>query len=108
MSSVTEVSSYSGNMEYSKDGVSLLSIPELGQTCLERATEIYQTDNGNSKNKSGINVALKKIAEQLSLGDDDDDYIYSNQAQDLDFPGKNVNHTSSRLQKCFNHSCISS
>ncbi|KAF8667228.1 hypothetical protein HU200_052893 [Digitaria exilis] len=86
LSSVTEVSSYSGNKEYSKDGVSLLSIPELGQTFLEQATEIYQTDNGNSKNKSGINVALKKIAEQLSLGDDDDDYIYSNQAQDLDFP----------------------
>lgn len=103
MSSVTEVSSYSGNKEYNKDGGSLLSIPELGQTCLEQTTEIYRTDNGNSKIKSGLNVALKKIAEQLSLGDDDDvdDYIYSNQAQDLDSAGKNVNHTSNRLENVF-------
>ncbi|CAL5067383.1 unnamed protein product [Urochloa decumbens] len=84
MSSVTEVSSYSGNRESNKDGGSLLSIPELGQTCLEQTTEVCRADNGNSKNKSGLNVALKKIAEQLSLGDDDDDdYIYSNQAQPL-------------------------
>ncbi|XP_062185477.1 calmodulin-binding transcription activator 4-like isoform X2 [Phragmites australis] len=85
LSSVTEVSSYSGNKEYNKDGGSLLSIPELGQTCLEQTTEVCQTDNGNSTNKSGLNVALKKIAEQLSLGDDDDDHIYSNQAQALGF-----------------------
>ncbi|OEL14040.1 Calmodulin-binding transcription activator 4, partial [Dichanthelium oligosanthes] len=86
LSSVTEVSSYSGNKEYNKDGSSLLSIPELGQTRLEQTTEVSQADNGNSKNKSGLNVALKKIAEQLSLGDDDDDgYIYSNKAQPLGF-----------------------
>ncbi|PAN37806.1 hypothetical protein PAHAL_7G124100 [Panicum hallii] len=85
LSSVTEVSSYSGNKEYNKDGGSLLSIPELGQTCLEQTTEVYQADNDNSKNKSGLNVALKKIAEQLSLGDDEDDYIYTNQVQPLGF-----------------------
>jgi hypothetical protein len=45
-------------------------------------------------------VALKKIAEQLSLGDDDDDYIYSNQAQPLgsaknvEAAGKQCNHAS--------------
>lgn len=83
LSSVTEVSSSSGNKEYNKDGGGLLSIPELGHTCLKQ----NQTDNGDSKNKSGLNMALKKIAEQLSLGkdDDDDDYIYSNPAQPLGF-----------------------
>ncbi|XP_062225452.1 calmodulin-binding transcription activator 4-like isoform X2 [Phragmites australis] len=83
LSSITEVSSYSGNREYNKDSASLLSIPELGQTFLEQTTEVCWTDNGNLTNKSGLNLALKKIAEQLSLGDDDDDYIYSNQAQPL-------------------------
>ncbi|KAJ1270659.1 hypothetical protein BS78_06G068600 [Paspalum vaginatum] len=82
LSSVTEVSSSSGNKEYNKDGGGLLSITELGHTCLNQ----NQTDNGNLKNKSGLNMALKKIAEQLSLGeDDDDDYIYSNEAQPLGF-----------------------
>ncbi|KAL6652764.1 hypothetical protein ACP70R_011689 [Stipagrostis hirtigluma subsp. patula] len=81
LSSVTEVSSYSGNKEYNIDSGTLLSIPELEQTCLEQATEVCETENGNSTNKSGLNLALKKIAEQLSLGDDDDDYIYSNHAQ---------------------------
>ena len=101
LSSVTEVSSYSGNKEYNKDGGSLLSIPELGQTCREQTTEVHGADNGISKNKSGLNVALKKIAEQLSLGDDDDDYIYTNQVQPLGFAtnteptDKKGNHTSS-------------
>ncbi|XP_002446301.2 calmodulin-binding transcription activator 4 [Sorghum bicolor] len=79
LSSVTEVSSYSGNKEYHKNDGSLLSIPEVGHTCLQQ----NRTDNGNSKNKSGLNMALKKIAEQLSLGEDDDDYIYSNQAHSV-------------------------
>ncbi|CAO2034773.1 unnamed protein product [Urochloa humidicola] len=84
LSSVTEVSSYSGNKESNKDGGSLLSIPELGRTCLKQTSEVCRADNGDSKNKSGLNMALKKIAEQLSLGDDDDDdYVYSNQAQTL-------------------------
>ena len=56
-----------------------LSIPEVGHTCLQQ----NRTDNGNSKNKSGLNIALKKIAEQLSLGEDDDDYIFSNQAHSV-------------------------
>ncbi|KAL6874359.1 hypothetical protein ACP4OV_013379 [Aristida adscensionis] len=85
LSSVTEVSSYSGNKEYNKDGGTLLSIPELGQTSLAESTEVCQTDNGNSINKCGLNLALKKIEEQLSLGDGDDDYIYSNQAHPVDF-----------------------
>jgi calmodulin-binding transcription activator len=79
LSSVTEVSSYSGNKEYNKNDGSLLSIPEVGHTCQQN-----QTGNGNSKNKSELNMALKKIAEQLSLGeDDDDDYIYSNQTHSM-------------------------
>ncbi|XP_035819352.1 calmodulin-binding transcription activator 4 isoform X2 [Zea mays] len=79
LSSVTEVSSYSGNKEYTKNDGGLLSIPEVGHTCLQQ----NRTDNGNSKNKSGLNIALKKIAEQLSLGEDDDDYIFSNQAHSV-------------------------
>jgi hypothetical protein len=103
LSSVTEVNSCSDN----KDGGNLLSIPQLGQTCLEQTTEV-RADNDNSKNKSGLNVALKKIAEQLSLGEDnDDDYIYSNQAQPLGFStniedaGKTDNHISSQLENIF-------
>jgi hypothetical protein len=80
LSSVTEVSSYSGNKEYNKNDGGLLSIPEVGHICLQQ----NRTDNSNSQNKSGLNMALKKIAEQLSLGeDDDDDYICSNQAHSM-------------------------
>jgi len=80
LSSVTEVSSYSGNKEYNKNDGGLLSIPDVGHTCLQQ----NRTDNGNLQNKSGLNMALKKIDEQLSLGeDDDDDYIYSNQAHSV-------------------------
>lgn len=80
MSSVTEVSSYSGNKEYNRNDGALLNRPEVGHTYLQN----NQTDNGSSQNKSGLNMALKKIAEQLSLGeDDDDDYIYSNQAHSV-------------------------
>ncbi|KAF0924982.1 hypothetical protein E2562_015045 [Oryza meyeriana var. granulata] len=97
LSSVTEVSSYSANKEYNKDSGILLSIPELGQSTivgapalghssLEQSIEVCQVDNSNSTNKSGLNRALKQIVEQLSLGDDeDDDYIYVNQAQPFDF-----------------------
>ncbi|KAL5214071.1 hypothetical protein ABZP36_003223 [Zizania latifolia] len=117
LSSVTEVSSYSANKDYNKESGILLSIPELDQTTLlcapvlgqstpEQSIEVHQIDNSNSTNKSGLNVALKKIAEQLSLGDDeDDDYIYINQAQPLDFitnieaPDRQGGHTSNQLRK---------
>lgn len=93
-SSVTEVSSYSVNKEYYHDSGILLSIPELeqstvigkpelGQTSLEQSSEFCMTDSNDSTNKSGLDQALKSIAEQLSLGDDD--YIYLNQARSLDF-----------------------
>ncbi|GJN27835.1 hypothetical protein PR202_gb15889 [Eleusine coracana subsp. coracana] len=83
LSSLTEVTSYSVNKEHNRESGTLLSIPELGKTCLEQHSEVYQADNGNTANKSGLNVALRKIVEQLSLGDDGDDYIYSNQVPPL-------------------------
>jgi calmodulin-binding transcription activator len=93
-SSVTEVSSYSANKEYNHDSGVLLSIPELqqstvmgipelDQSSLERSSEFCMVNNNDSTNTSGLNQALKSIAEQLSLGDDD--YIYINQACSLDF-----------------------
>ncbi|CAM0904900.1 unnamed protein product [Alopecurus aequalis] len=93
-SSVTEVSSYSVNKEYYHDSGILLSIPELeqstvigkpelGQNSLERSSEFCMADSNDSTTKSGLDQALKSIAEQLSLGDDD--YIYLNQARSLDF-----------------------
>lgn len=88
LSSLTEVTSYSVNKEH-RDSGTLLSIPELGQTSLGQNSEVHWAESGNTVNKSGLNVALKKIVEQLSLGDDDDDYIYSNQPQPLG-PAKNV------------------
>jgi calmodulin-binding transcription activator len=100
LSYLTELTSHSVNKEHNRDSGTLLSIQELGQTCLEQNSEVYRGDNGNTANKSGLNVALKKIAEQLSLGDDDDDYIYSNQAQPLgsaksvEAAGKQCNHAS--------------
>jgi calmodulin-binding transcription activator len=100
LSSLTEVTSYYVNKEHNRDSGTLLSIPEIGQTYLEQNSAVYQADNGSTSNKSGLNVALKKIAEQLSLGDDDDDYIYSNQAQPLgsaknvEAAGKQCNHAS--------------
>ncbi|KAK3144951.1 hypothetical protein QOZ80_4AG0320280 [Eleusine coracana subsp. coracana] len=83
LSSLTEVTSYSVNKEHNRESGTLLSIPEFGKTCLEQYSEVYQADNGNTANKSGLNVALRKIVEQLSLGDDGDDYIYSNQVPPL-------------------------
>lgn len=93
-SSVTEVSSYSANKEYNHDSGVLLSIPELqqstvmgipelDQSSLERSSEFCMVNNNDSTNTSGLNQALKSIAEQLSLSDDD--YIYINQARSLDF-----------------------
>ncbi|CAN6270445.1 unnamed protein product [Urochloa humidicola] len=78
------LSSTSGTSEGSESHQSYSNLSSVTEACLEQTTEICRADNGDSKNKSGLNVALKKIAEQLSLGDDDDDdYIYSNQAQPL-------------------------
>ncbi|XP_012703194.1 calmodulin-binding transcription activator 4 isoform X2 [Setaria italica] len=80
------LSSTSGTSEGSESHQSYSNLSSVTETCLEQTTEVYRDDNDNSKNKSGLNVALKKIAEQLSLGDDnDDDYIYSNKAQSLGF-----------------------
>uniref|UniRef100_A0A0D9W484 CG-1 domain-containing protein n=1 Tax=Leersia perrieri TaxID=77586 RepID=A0A0D9W484_9ORYZ len=115
LSSVTEVSSYSANKEYNKGTGILQSIPmlsqstisgapTLGQCSLEQSIEVCQVDNSNSTNKSGLNRALKHIVEQLSLGDDeDDDYIYVNQAQPFDFftnieaPDRQRGHTSTNV-----------
>lgn len=89
--SITEVSSGSANKMYNNHSGVLLSIPEFEQTTVIGAPELGQSSLEQSSefcltNKSGLKQALKKIGEHLGLADnDDDDYIYINQSQPLDF-----------------------